>query len=70
MGNHVGQIPPEGASTISCNALLLLNIIGGEQVTWEANKAHVSGRSVHINAWREVVFLNTRRCTKSGCSVC
>jgi len=45
----VGQIPSEGAYTISCNALLLLNIIGGGQVTWEVKKAHVSRRSVDIN---------------------
>jgi hypothetical protein len=34
VGNHVRQIPSEGVSTVSCNALLLLNVIGGGQVTW------------------------------------
>jgi len=50
VGNHVGQIPFEGASTVSCNALLLLNIIGGGPVTWGVKKSDVSGTSVHINA--------------------
>jgi len=70
VGNHVGQIPCEGASIVSCNVLLLRNIIGGGQVTLGVKKSHVSRTSVHINSWREVVFLNTRRCTKSGYSVC
>jgi len=48
VGNHVGQIPSEGASTISCNALLL-NVTGEGQLTWEVKKAHVSGRTAHIN---------------------